>query len=891
VAVALLAGVYLIRALAVMIGAAGLADTLPQLVTHDETRNLTPGLIPGFVIAPFILWFAIFVLRPRVDDTPGWIEVSREEAPELWYFVDQVARDAGTRTPARLRLTTQANASVREDGRLLGLIPGQRTMSIGLPLLAALSANEIRAILFHEFGHYARGHTRLGPLVYRGAVQLDDVNWLFRRDAGIDNLSADVVTRLVWHVLSSYRDLYFRVTLQVRRKQELEADAEAARRTGATIFSSALRAVYAAEAAWAEFQENCFRPLLMAGLVPADPFRAFAAMLNDSVYRARWEDLKRFPPPLRESAYDSHPPLKTRLERLEQPRPAASEAPRTSRLELPRSPDAWTIALTWALLFPMGQPPARLPNEEWLVRLVDIQTEETEQRLLTAAGHLTDDGAPTVDTVLGMLAAGRGAELAARFGALQVEQRPLIVKDATAGLEDALHTLVGRILVAKGQASWRPGWTQPARLAAGSIPDEELRDLVSSAIRHPDTVGRLGAFLTEPRQAEAALASVAGTTPARLAVLEAPTAQPGTKDTSALPTVIGVLAFLLLATAGALAGRYVAHRPWFNILVIVVELLFGVAAIVFWQARRRGQAREAADDTSRPKSIRGIGRYPEEIGLSRDGRTAYVAAEKGTLAVVDLRRRVVSSVVRVGRRAVNVLVVSDELVFVSVLSFRRSRLVVVNPRAGRVVTTVKEIGLPRGLAASLDGDAIYVVGMKDNRLWRLDPTTYEITGSATVGKRPCDVVRSPDGRLLYVSNDLSQSISFVEARTLTQVAVVESVPRPRSLAVSPDGSRLYVVCLDGTLAVINTASRGVMAFTRPSRFAGTVAVDGTGDRVYVTEGTDSSLIVCDRHGRTIGRESVHFGDRSPVNVVVGPDNLVHIISQKDFLDTLPITAG
>lgn len=109
------------------------------------------------------LWASLMAVlaRPR----PTGFRMTREEHPELWRHVDELARLAGTRGPDDVRLVDVANASVWERR-------GVRYLELGLPLVAGLSVGELRSVLAHELGHYGGGHTRISSLTYRAKLAL-----------------------------------------------------------------------------------------------------------------------------------------------------------------------------------------------------------------------------------------------------------------------------------------------------------------------------------------------------------------------------------------------------------------------------------------------------------------------------------------------------------------------------------------------------------------------------------------------------------------------------------------------------------------------------------------------------------------------------------------------
>ncbi|MCE7011581.1 M48 family metallopeptidase [Kibdelosporangium philippinense] len=93
--------------------------------------------------------------------------MTRTSQPELWRVVDELAATARTRTPDEIVIVAHANAMVWEDTRLLGLRQGFRHLAIGLPLVAGMSVNELRAVIGHELGHFSHGHTKMAALTYR----------------------------------------------------------------------------------------------------------------------------------------------------------------------------------------------------------------------------------------------------------------------------------------------------------------------------------------------------------------------------------------------------------------------------------------------------------------------------------------------------------------------------------------------------------------------------------------------------------------------------------------------------------------------------------------------------------------------------------------------------
>ncbi|MDI6097094.1 YncE family protein [Actinoplanes sp. NEAU-A12] len=105
-----------------------------------------------------------------------------------------------------------------------------------------------------------------------------------------------------------------------------------------------------------------------------------------------------------------------------------------------------------------------------------------------------------------------------------------------------------------------------------------------------------------------------------------------------------------------------------------------------------------------------------------------------------------------------------------------------------------------------------------------------------LGREPEGVTVSPDNRTLYIADQDSKDVHFVDVQS-KQISVVTVPNTPRFLALSADGSRLYVSLFENNftgngLAVIDTANRTLVKTIRtgPRPFEPAVAPDG---RIWV----------------------------------------------------------
>ncbi len=179
----LIAGVVFLLYLHVTMGA--------ELVGHVRSLwgvlFLYAGPLVAGVIMLFFLVKPLFAGRARAHKLRT-LEFGQE--PLLFALVTRVARAVGAPEPKRIELDCQVNASASFGGGLGMLFGRELVLTIGLPLVAGLSARQLAGVLAHELGHFSQGTgMRLSGVVrsvnawfYRVVYERDDwdaalVNW------------------------------------------------------------------------------------------------------------------------------------------------------------------------------------------------------------------------------------------------------------------------------------------------------------------------------------------------------------------------------------------------------------------------------------------------------------------------------------------------------------------------------------------------------------------------------------------------------------------------------------------------------------------------------------------------------------------------------------------
>lgn len=147
---------------------------------------------------------------------------------------------------------------------------------------------------------------------------------------------------------------------------------------------------------------------------------------------------------------------------------------------------------------------------------------------------------------------------------------------------------------------------------------------------------------------------------------------------------------------------------------------------------------------------------------------------------------------------------------------------------------------------------------------------YQLDSSIPVGSGPSGLAVTPDGSHVYVVDRFTKSVSVVDTSTRTIVATIPMGAGPNAVAFSPDGSRAYVG-LHGVnrVAVIDTATNTVVDSVKVGPGATEIAVTPDGSRAYVTNTSGRTVSVIDTATNTeISRVSV---GSSPMGLAVTPD--------------------
>lgn len=240
--------------------------------------RLASGLLQGsggeqavwlWLVAAGAAFLAVFmakalVFNKRAERDTRALELTPAAQPELFAFLHRLADEAGAPRPHKVYLSAQVNAGVFYDLSLLNLLlPSRKNLDIGLGLVNVLNLGELKAVLAHEFGHFAQRTMAVGRWVY--IAQQIAAHIVGKRDA-LDKLLATLsridlrvawigwgLSLIVWSIRSLVEIAFRGVVLAQRalsREMEYQADLVAASLTGSDALVHALHKLEAADDGW-----------------------------------------------------------------------------------------------------------------------------------------------------------------------------------------------------------------------------------------------------------------------------------------------------------------------------------------------------------------------------------------------------------------------------------------------------------------------------------------------------------------------------------------------------------------------------------------------------------------------------------------------------------------
>jgi YVTN family beta-propeller protein len=250
--------------------------------------------------------------------------------------------------------------------------------------------------------------------------------------------------------------------------------------------------------------------------------------------------------------------------------------------------------------------------------------------------------------------------------------------------------------------------------------------------------------------------------------------------------------------------------------------------------------------TGAPLSLLPEGDYPYDATINPDGSEVWFVGAVGDGAVViDRTTNTITHRITTGEYPTSIAFSNDGTL--ALVSCRDTENVTRIDTGTYMVTGY--LPLPAGyeggnIALDPVSGLFYLVDWYDNTLFEIAADGSAILRQVDVGNSLWQLVVSPDGQFVYVTDRGADLVRIMNRATLLQVGTVQVGDDPWGIDVTADGSTLVVVCEDShSVHIIDVPTMGMTTLPLdPTADPRDVDILDAGQRAFVCGGTLGSTI-------------------------------------------------
>ncbi len=182
---------------------------------------------------------------------------------------------------------------------------------------------------------------------------------------------------------------------------------------------------------------------------------------------------------------------------------------------------------------------------------------------------------------------------------------------------------------------------------------------------------------------------------------------------------------------------------------------------------------------------------------------------------------------------------------------------------------------PYDVVVSPDGADVMVTNYGSGTVSVMDAATGAVNRTIEVGDSPVGIALAQDGSQAFLTNRSREGqITVVDVNSNTVSRTLDAGQWPYDLALSPDGSRVYVtnaesVDSQGSLSVIDSVSGSVVDTISLDNGTWGIAITSDGSRAFVSNSGSDTVSVVDLQSNAV-LETIEVGGL-PSGIAVSPD--------------------
>jgi YVTN family beta-propeller protein len=199
-------------------------------------------------------------------------------------------------------------------------------------------------------------------------------------------------------------------------------------------------------------------------------------------------------------------------------------------------------------------------------------------------------------------------------------------------------------------------------------------------------------------------------------------------------------------------------------------------------------------------------------GFTKEGHDTCSPAsgyDTSFLSRINLADNKIDAVYPVGS-VPKVVKVTPDNKYILVSNWCSYTVTIISVETQKTVKSIKIGRYPRGISISSDSKFAYVAEMGGNRIHRIALDNFSVT-HIPIGSNPRAIELSPDNTKLYATLNISGKVIAWDLEANMAIKTVATGKSARSLAISSDGSSLFVVNFrSGTLSKVRTSDMKVI---------------------------------------------------------------------------------
>jgi YVTN family beta-propeller protein len=199
-------------------------------------------------------------------------------------------------------------------------------------------------------------------------------------------------------------------------------------------------------------------------------------------------------------------------------------------------------------------------------------------------------------------------------------------------------------------------------------------------------------------------------------------------------------------------------------------------------------------------------------GFTKEGHDTCSPAsgyDTSFLSRINLEDKKIDAVYPVGS-VPKVVKVTPDNKYILVSNWCSYTVTIISVETQKTIKSIKIGRYPRGISISSDSKFAYVAEMGGNRILRIALEDF-VVQYIPIGSNPRAIELSPDNTKLYATLNISGKVIAWDLEANMAIKTVATGKSARSLAISSDGSSLFVVNFrSGTLSKVRTSDMKVI---------------------------------------------------------------------------------